>query len=381
MTTAQKLRGTILGLAWGDVLGYPVETWEKQEITELYNQHNMLPSEYPSDILAKEKSTFSKPYKIGLHSDDTQQAIVLIHSSLNPNGWSVDRWAQYLLVGQLEGAWRGTGKNFRQAVDKISNGLPPLECGEPSAGTGGAMRIAPIGALYRNDVNQIEHIVYESTRTTHSDIRGISITYAVALCCAMLINDSPINRIRGDLSSLTQRFESKIANSGNLDIYDANHVHAVSSNLSIALKTNWGKIDDLREWLIDQSKIFFGWNKTDTEVSDPSKKFFGWNYGNAEICNHPFAQLGGIHGICMGLWPDSSPHDLLIDTVRQGGDTDTIGAIAGAILGARFGDNWINVDRFKDKMIAIYADALVTGTLPESFADFVSREAEFNKHK
>jgi ADP-ribosyl-[dinitrogen reductase] hydrolase len=52
----------------------------------------------------------------------------------------------------------------------------------------------------------------------------------------------------------------------------------------------------------------------------------------------------------MALLPgnDVDPQDVLNTIVKLGYDTDTVAAIAGSVLGARFGCAWIPLERLKD---------------------------------
>ena len=92
--------------------------------------------------------------------------------------------------------------------------------------------------------------------------------------------------------------------------------------------------------------------------------------------NQGFVLLGGLHGLVMGLWPKGDPAELLAEIMRQGYDTDTVGAICGGLLGARFGTSWIPRERLMDsERLEIYAEALVRrDAAPEGREAFVERE-------
>lgn len=64
--------------------------------------------------------------------------------------------------------------------------------------------------------------------------------------------------------------------------------------------------------------------------------------------NQGFSALGGIHGLTMALLPDIHPQQVLSEIVVLGYDVDTVGAICGTVLGARFGTSWIPKDRLLD---------------------------------
>lgn len=358
----QKIRGTLLGLAWGDVLGCPVEYWSKDLIAEVFGHYNTLPSEYPLSRIPKDKYIREHLRPLGLHSDDTQQALTLIQVCLHSGGWQVERWADYLLSGDRGNAWRGTGRNFRTALENLSKGGSPLRCGSPSAGIGGAMRIAPMGALYRTDLTMLERVVFESTYTTHADVRAVSLALAVAACCALLIRGTPEPEIRVELPMLIERFEKSLLQASDVYIEDISHCHAVSSIVREVLSKDWPSLEGFRGWLRSYAQTVMG------DAEDL-----------ALVPNHPFALVGGIHALCVGFWPNSAPGELLANVIQQGGDADTVGAITGAILGARYGTDWIPIDRMLDAAnLSAYAGCLENGNLPERFSDFIQRESHLS---
>jgi hypothetical protein len=66
--------------------------------------------------------------------------------------------------------------------------------------------------------------------------------------------------------------------------------------------------------------------------------------------NNPFVLLGGVHALGFALMENlSSPMDALNYIVLYGDDTDTVAAMAGSMLGARYGREWIPVDQLKDQ--------------------------------
>jgi len=92
----------------------------------------------------------------------------------------------------------------------------------------------------------------------------------------------------------------------------------------------------------------------------------------------------------MALLPDIQPQAVLRSIVILGYDVDTVGAIAGSILGARFGCSWIQNEKFVDReRIELYADAILANApgsqlnrVPiESFDEFMKREADLTKQE
>ena len=357
---AERERGSLLGLAWGDVLGCPVEYWSKQAIAAAYGCYEALPDEYPWARIPREPYYWGHLRPLGLHSDDTQQAVALLHSCLGPGGFLVETWGRSLVLGEREGAWRGTGHNFRAALASLEQGVGPSRSGAPSAGIGAAMKIAPLGAIYRSEPSRLRRVVLESTYTTHADIRAAAFSFAVAVTCAMLIDATSTGDVLVVLPELVAQFEREALAAQFVGVPEPSHVHATSEFLREMTATRWQCITELRVRLLEHAHSM---------LTGGSEEFL-------LLPNHPFALLGGIHALFTGLWPHGAPNDLLVDLVQQGGDTDTAAAIAGAILGARYGTGWIPIHRLVDReALCAYAVAVTTRVLPESFEDFVRREA------
>ena len=360
------MRGALLGLAWGDALGCPIEYWTKYEIEQAYGAYAELPVAYPFERISDDPRVRNHLRPLGLHSDDTQQALTLVHACTHPGGWNLNWWTQLLVQGDKARAWRGTGKNFRSAVKNFALGVDPLQAGEGSAGIGAAMRVAPLGALYAAARDELANVIFESAYATHADIRAASLAYAVAACCAALVSGEQTERVRLALPGLVQEWESKAA--ARLSVLKAapvDHVHAVSSALKTYLLGSWASLAAMQ-----------------TELHSSATSLGVDLRGMSPATNHPFVLLGGVHAVCVGLWPGDDPAKLLSAALAEGGDADTVGAITGGILGARFGDGWIPVHRLIDgQALSTYANTLLHRRVPESVDAFLAREAAHTKYE
>jgi ADP-ribosylglycohydrolase len=358
-TWEDRARGTLLGLAWGDVLGCPIEGWRKDDIDAVYGAYTTLPVEYPLDRIQPAREVRRRLRPLGIHSDDTQQALALIAVCLG-GPWSPARWAEWLVVAMQRGAMRGYGRNFQQAVHKLARGAPPEHAGSASAGMGAAMRIAPLGAIFRDKPEELAQVAMESSLVTHGDLRAGAIAYAVARSAALLIGGDDAAAVRARL---------------------ADDVAAVELEW-IEHRPGWG-IDRSGKHLVSQEiRALFTALPRDlaglrTILSERARPHLARGFTRAHV-NQGFAILGGLHGLAVGLFPSGSPPELLASIMGQGQDTDTVGAIAGGLLGARFGAAWIPVDRLRDgPRLEVYADALVTRDgAPERRDGFIERERE-----
>src|SRR5690242_6954849 len=113
-TVDDRARATLLGLAWGDVLGCPIEGWHQSEIERVYGHYAGLPEDYPFDRMQRTREVYKRLRPLGLHSDDTQQALALIDVCIE-GPFTPQRWAEWLVASTQRGALRGFGRNFQQA--------------------------------------------------------------------------------------------------------------------------------------------------------------------------------------------------------------------------------------------------------------------------
>src|SRR5690349_5023471 len=110
-TPEDRARGSLLGLAWGDAFGCPVESWRTADIEQVYGDYAELPAEYPFERIAPQGPKRLKRLRpLGLYSDDTQQCLALLQVCLSPEGWSPGAWGALLVEGAARRAWRGTGR-------------------------------------------------------------------------------------------------------------------------------------------------------------------------------------------------------------------------------------------------------------------------------
>lgn len=73
------------------------------------------------------------------------------------------------------------GKNWREAASEAFDGMG-------SMGNGGAMRVAPIGAYFADDIDKVLHYARASAEVTHAHIEGIVGAMAVAVASALFLN-------------------------------------------------------------------------------------------------------------------------------------------------------------------------------------------------
>ncbi|WP_164491848.1 ADP-ribosylglycohydrolase family protein [Staphylospora marina] len=351
----ERKRGALLGLAWGDVLGCPVEGWRDREIREAYGTYDRLPETYPLERIPEKRKKKLRPP--GLHSDDTQQAMGLVLTVLS-GGWSLDRWTRLLVDGWKRQAWRGVGRNFTAAVHRLAKGEEARRSGSPSAGIGAAMRTGPLGALISDPETRLT-VALESSLSTHSDQRAAVFAAVVAEAVSLFIGGKTPSEVPGLLSSFARKAEERVMQwkeaGWNVENADSRQVSDALGGLASAIGDEPEEVRRL--------------------ISDSARPHLAEGFIRAHP-NQGFVLLGGIHALAMACRSDMGPNEVLLSIIREGFDTDTVAAIAGSLLGARFGTDWIPADRLADgERIGRYADALIIGQPFETAEEFFVKEA------
>lgn len=75
----------------------------------------------------------------------------------------------------------GEGENWRETASSAFDGMG-------SMGNGGAMRVAPIGAYFADDMDKVLFNARASAEVTHAHVEGITGAMAVAAASALLLN-------------------------------------------------------------------------------------------------------------------------------------------------------------------------------------------------
>ncbi len=324
-----RVRGCLLGLAVGDALGAPLEGLTPQQIKTHYGRV----THYVDGVLAWKR----KPHRWrmpGLYTDDTQQALALCDVLLECRRVDQRRLADLYLglmtpKGPFSGAHRGIGRSFRLVLASLEQGVPANQAGQPTAGIGAAMRIAPVPLYFGDETGPMFDAVMAASLMTHRDIRSLSGALAVSHGIRRLAAGEPrdpslLFRIAADLV----KDEAMITGSY------GDHVLKLdrhSGGLSRAI----AHAEALIDLPADQALASL--------VTEANR------HGADPICRRATM---GFPPACIPtclylLLTTDSFEEALTEVVNLGGDTDTAGAILGALAGAYYGvdaipDRWLD---------------------------------------
>ena len=298
--------GALAGLALGDALGMPTQAMSPEQIRAVYGT-----------ITGLVDGDASQPYAPGMPAgsvtDDTEQALLVASLLVRGRGTSSGRvaldageFAHALLAWEDSMIERGSldllGPSTKAALERVRAGEDPLTVGGAGTTNGAAMRVTPIGiAMSTADPEAFADAVWSSCQVTHATRQGFQSAALVAAAVSMGIDTA--RSTTPNLRSLLWKALSYVDSLPERGAWTPDPDVVAATRRAMQLVAN--PASSSLECLVEQ---------------------VGTSVASAQAIPMAFALLAR----------DPSPQALL-DAANIGGDTDTIGAIAGAILGAALG--------------------------------------------
>ena len=292
MTPEDRASGILLGLACGDALGRPVEFRSSESISKEFGEL--------SEMIGH--GTHNQPP--GTITDDTELALRIARSLVEQEGFDganvANRFVDWYRSDPFD-----IGLMTADALRRIKNGTPWNGAGQvvwedrpegQNAGNGSIMRCAPYSIAFLENPDQLFSVSKASSRITHADSR-------CTFGCAIL-NLTLAGLLRGEQEPLKTS------------------LHRVRA--------------EAPEELIDAL------DPVSKEEPIESLRNSGYVIHSLQTALHD------------ALAADSA-EKAIVTAVNRGGDTDTIGAITGAVAGARFGveglpDRWLETIDERDEL-------------------------------
>jgi len=354
----ERFRGCLLGLAVGDALGAPLIGMKAGHVRQVYGEI----SGYVDAALAWK----GRPHKwalSGLYTNNTQRALV-IADILAREGKCDSRALADVFVEMADarversvlGCHRRVSRNFRLALEQMrSPATDPLDCGGPSPGCGAAARVAPFALFYADKPDLLARAVIETSVVTHRDSRAVVAALVVACAVAQMISSSAGGRhLRpaDEARLLVER--ARRGEMALLESYSRHVIGGQTDNLSYL---------DLLPRLLEEADDTLAWDSIAREanrcaperpVHDPSEGF-----APAALTAALYLALGGRSFV-----------EAVAAAVGLGRDAHDLGAIVGAIVGARDGVEaipaaWLTELRNADQ-VRLRADNLARGDIDYS---------------
>jgi ADP-ribosyl-[dinitrogen reductase] hydrolase len=266
----------LLGLVAGNQLGVP---------TEHLGTPEAIRKAFPNGVV-----DLAPPPKNSPYDDDAAMALLLGESLLASKGFDENdvarRWVKWMKVDG-----RGIGVTTKRALTLIDRGKDPFEAGRltnqenpgRSAGNGSVMRCIPVALRYHDDPDRLIRVSTQQAAITHADERCTWGAASVNLAARELLH-------------------------GNIYFIDE-VMHRIGDRAPRVLREAIHRVP--RE------------SDSDLPISRPGEAGYV------------------VHCIEIAFWfvtHDRSLEEALTYLAQAGGDTDTNAAVAGALLGARYGE-------------------------------------------
>jgi len=274
MVSTDAATGALLGLACGDALGRPVAFRSADSITDAHGR--------VTEMLAD--GTHGQP--AGTVTDDTEMALCIARS-LVENGAFDGQDIARRFHEWYEGGPFDVGLMTADALRQYGQGASWRDAGRTvwqhrdegkNAGNGSVMRSAPYAVAFADDPDALERASRLSSRTTHYDPR-------CAYGCVVL-NAT----IAGFLRDADAPLEAALARVE----------------------------DEAPAELVEALRV------VPDRVDDAQLRSTGYVVHTLQTALHDALTA-------------ESAEEAVVTAVNRGGDTDTVGAVAGAVAGARFG--------------------------------------------
>ena len=293
LATSRAL-SALQGLALGDALGMPTQSMSHAAIVEDYGSILEL-------VAAGSRQRIAAGMPAGSITDDTEQALLLArlliagHGRIEPADL-----ADALLDWEREMADKGSldllGPSTKVALERLADGVPADEAGRGGTTNGAAMRIAPIGiAVDASSLGTFVDAVEMVSRITHGTTIGLAAAAAVGAAVSVGVGGG----------SLAEAVEVAAAAA---DLGE--HRGRWAAGGSIAARLRWAV------------PYVLGLPAADRPIA--VRDVIGTSVAAQESVIAAFALAVA----------SPEPWDALCTAATLGGDTDTVAAIAGAVLGA-----------------------------------------------
>lgn len=288
--TTDQIVGALLGTAVGDALGMPIEGLSHQNVRTYYKGIK----EYRDDDQRGDLDA-------GQWTDDTQFTFAVARAFVEAESlseWPARAAERFVALRDEARRW---GTTTQSAVERLADGASWQEAGNPDRPTdGAAMRAAPLGAWWAaSEYDQAE--AWPVIR----DVLGVTHRHPAALAAGFGQAHAVRAALQGDL---TQDRRDDF----------------------------WSDLIDAVVWAEEQAG-------DDSRVSDRLKKL-QWHLEEFPLDLRDLC--GSVNSDADQAWPYAmamvarAPHlveNTLLSGINVGGDADTIGAMMGAVLGARHG--------------------------------------------
>ena len=292
--------GSLVGGAIGDAMGMPASFLTRRQITDAYG--------YIRDFLEPEKDvqSYHGDLKAGEITDDTMESVIISQVLIQNGEFSEDAFNAAMKKWAIEQKMLEStviGPSTRRYLTALVDGTDPKLTAGKGMTNGSAMRVAPIGIRYHNDLSKCIEAAAASSLPSHGSKPAVAAACAVAAGVALGVHGGytprDILRAAADAAVYGEKVGAEIT------------APSVSRRLKLV------------ETIVDQAK-----GENISSVLDELVAIFGasmMSYESVAVSFGAFYATGG-HGA-----------NGVLAAVNAGDDADTNGSICGNLCGAYSG--------------------------------------------
>jgi ADP-ribosylglycohydrolase len=307
----ERFRGSMLGLAIGDALGHPTEfVGSVRAIRERWGERGVL------DLVPVGE------HPAGTFTDDTQMAICVARALIRKGHAPLDELMEVL--GREFVAWsisrennRAPGSACMRGCHNLAQGVAWRKAGvNDSKGCGAAMRAAPIGLYFADDIDELVRVAAAQSALTHRHPTGIASSVAAAAVVAHAVRDGSLTGVIPFARACVEELDEALL---------------VEVGCSKELASSIGTREMLAA--LDETE-----GALDKETDD--------------VCSLLGGAWIGEEAVATALWcvhrAQGDYREAVVRGANSSGDSDSIACIAGSIAGALAGlsglpSDWVQI--------------------------------------
>ena len=321
ITIKNTLFNSLISMAYGDAIGFMVEGCNRNDCNLFLK--NILEKEvlsmYGVQFQDQDKPRYIKNdynFKFGQYTDDTQCARELILSiyknlkQFNPEDYSIRLLSLFINAGLVESNIPvmtnnqivGYGNTTLNSMKNIGRGIKWNKASNKTGkGNGACMRVAPVGVIFYNDPDKVTEIATQQAIITHKNRTCIQSSILIAQACRLAV-----------CIKLSCKYDIK----SNQTTFINSLAKYLDEDIASLIKLLPEKIQkqETHNYCLEIGKTY-------NEIE--------W-----EDVISPGALQSSIYALACLLENPHSVMDCIKMAIEGGGDTDTVAAMACAIVGA-----------------------------------------------
>lgn len=285
-----RIEGCLSGIATGDAIGKQTETLAYENVSRWYPNGVRGFEGEAGDVIPRYAGNSKYEWHIGETTDDTERTIAVARAIID------ERRVSHVAIGRQMLACRKSVHPGVKSLWEFHEAADPARIATGHDGCGAAIRVAPVGILYRPDaIDALVSGAREASISTHGGALAIAAAAATAAAVSAAIDGSSPQQVLRLAERAAEESEGRWPSSA-LPVF-SNAIRAVHDDLA---------------------------GRSIIRASDIASRWFP---------DRPLTIVPLALGLATTM--DSAAEAILL-AANIGGDSDSVASIAGGILGAMY---------------------------------------------